>query len=532
VSERRGLVRLVGAGPGAPDLITLRGDRAIREADVVVYDALVPRELLALAPPGAELLNVGRRGHEDPPRSQEDIHALLIGRARQGKRVVRLKGGDPFVFGRGAEEATACLAAGVDVEVVPGVTSAIGALAAAGIPVTDRRFAASFAVVTGHKDPGRVREEIDWARLARSADTLIVLMGMRNLEELVARILAAGRHPQTPAAVVMSGTTPEQRVVEAPLEEIATRTREAGLAAPGALVIGEVVRLRAALADIGGLPLLGQRIAVTRPAEQAEPWVRALRGAGAAVEVAPLLRIEPIAASAELEAAFARLRSYDLLLLTSANAMRLLATRAAARGADLRALRARVYCVGPATAAAARSAGLAVEALPERHDAEGLLALLAREAPLRGRRVLLPRAARGRDVLPEGLASAGALVDVVSLYRTLPDTAAAAALGARVARGELDALTFASPSAARAFAAGLSEPARAAARRTIVAALGPVTAKALRAAGLAPDVMPERAEAGALIEALAEAVRARRRAEAREARAGPGGGPGARGGSG
>jgi uroporphyrinogen III methyltransferase / synthase len=527
----RGRVVLVGAGPGAPDLVTVRGERAIRAADVVVYDALAPRALLALAPPGAELVNVGRRGHEEPTRTQEEIHALLIVRARQGKRVVRLKGGDPFVFGRGGEEATACLAAGVDVEVVPGVTSAIGALAAAGIPVTDRRFAASFAVVSGHKDPTRVREEIDWAGLARSADTLVVLMGMRNLEDIVDRILTAGRHPKTPAAVVMSGTTPEQSVVEAPLEEIAKRAREAGLAAPAALVIGEVVRLRRVLAEVGGLPLLGQRVVVTRPAEQAEGWLRALRGAGARAEAAPLLRIAPIATSPEIEAAFAHIQDYDLLVFASANAVRQLAARAAERAVTLRALPARVFAVGPVTAEAARAAGLEVEPLPERHDAEGLLALLSREAPLRGLRVLLPRAARGRHVLPEGLARTGALVDTVSLYRTEPDAEAAAALRARVARGELDALAFASPSAVRAFAAGLSEPVREAARRAILAALGPTTAEALRAVGLSPDATPARAEASALVGALCEAVLRRRAARDAAGRA-EDDAPGGRGGSG
>jgi len=263
-----GRVVLVGAGPGAADLITLRGERALREADAVVYDALAPEDLVALAPPGALRVNVGRRGHDEPTRTQEDINQLLVRLAREGKRVVRLKGGDPFVFGRGGEEATACLAAGVEVEVVPGVSSLLGALAAAGIPLTDRRFAASFAVVTGHKDPTRVREEIDWAALARSVDTLVILMGMRNLEDLVGRILAAGRDPETPSAVIMSGSTPEQRVVEAPLRELAKRVREAGLAAPALIVIGEVVRLRSALEGSGGLPLLGRRVAVTRAPEQ------------------------------------------------------------------------------------------------------------------------------------------------------------------------------------------------------------------------------------------------------------------------
>jgi uroporphyrinogen III methyltransferase/synthase len=225
-------VILVGAGPGAPDLITLRGERALRAADAVVYDALAPFSLLSFAPPDAERIDVGRRGHAEPPRTQEEINALLVRLAKQGKRVVRLKGGDPYVFGRGGEEASACLAAGVAFEVIPGVSSAIGALAYAGIPVTDRRHSASFAVVTGHKDPARVREEIRWDALATATDTLVLLMGMKNLPELVARLVAAGRAADTPAAAVMNGTRPNQRVVEAPLGELPARVAAAAWLRP------------------------------------------------------------------------------------------------------------------------------------------------------------------------------------------------------------------------------------------------------------------------------------------------------------
>jgi uroporphyrinogen III methyltransferase/synthase len=224
-----GRVYLVGSGPGDPDLLTLRGAQVLREADAIVVDALAPPELLALAPAGALRIDVGKRGHAEPPRSQEETSALLVGLAQKGLSVVRLKGGDPFVFGRGGEEASACAAAGVPFEVVPGVSSAIGALAYAGIPITDRRYAASFAVVTGHKDPGEIAGETRWEALAFAADTLVILMGMRNLEALLARLLDAGRSPATPAAAVMVGSLPTQRVIVAPLAQLAARASDAGL---------------------------------------------------------------------------------------------------------------------------------------------------------------------------------------------------------------------------------------------------------------------------------------------------------------
>jgi uroporphyrinogen III methyltransferase/synthase len=516
-----GKVILVGAGPGAPDLITLRGERALRTADAVVYDALAPPELLEFAPAGAERINVGKRGHDPPTRPQAETTQLLIELAREGKTVVRLKGGDPFVFGRGSEEATACVDAGIPFEVIPGITSSIAALAYAGIPVTDRRYAASFAVVTGHRDPTRVREQIRWEGLAASADTLVVLMGMSNLEEIVGHLLSGGRAPSTPAAVVMAGTTPRQRVVEAPLSELVKCAREAGLGAPAAVVVGDVVRLRRALAWFERLPLFGKRVLVTRTAEQSASLRDALQEVGAEAVVIPVIRIEAILESPEIDAAFAELGEYDVLLLTSANAARHLAARAAERGVDLARLRADVVCVGPATAAAALEVGFPVDRVPvSRFDAEGMLDEIRRELPPAGRRFLLPRAAKTREVLPEGLREAGARVDTVALYRTAAAEVAWEELGESLVRGEFYALTFASPSAVRHFFGGLDAGAREAAGRCIVAAIGPVTADAVRAQGVEPEVVPERAEARALVEALAEHA-ARREPEG----GGRGGGP-------
>jgi uroporphyrinogen III methyltransferase/synthase len=505
-----GRVLLVGAGPGDPGLLTLRGVEALRRADAVVYDALAAQELLDFAPASALRIDVGKRGHDAPTRPQEEISALLVRLAREGRTVVRLKGGDPFVFGRGGEEASALAAAGVDFEVVPGISSVVGALAYAGIPLTDRRHGASFTVVTGHKDPGRPAADTRWEELGASSDTLVILMGMRNLAGLVERILAGGRSPDTPAAVVMQGTLPTQRVVEAPLAEIAGRVSQAGLGAPAVVVIGDVVRLRGELSWFEKRPLFGRRVLVTRGREQAGEMVAALREAGAIPVLAPMLRIAPPESWAEADAALERMDGYDVLLVTSANAVRQLAGRAAARGRPLAKFAGRVVCVGPKSAEEAARQGLAVHAMPgERFDAEGLLDALARGDGVAGRRFLLPRGDLARETLPEGLRAAGARVDAVTVYRTLPPEPGAVALREPLLRGEIDVLTFTSPSTVRHFAALLDAEALAAARRCLVAAIGPLTAEALRVVGLEPDLVPERAGAPELVAALADALRSK-----------------------
>jgi uroporphyrinogen III methyltransferase/synthase len=506
--EQSGRVFLVGAGPGDPDLMTLRGRNALRCADAVVYDALAAPELLDLAPPDALRINVGKRGHDPPTRPQEETTALLLRLAREGKTVVRLKGGDPFIFGRGGEECSALAAAGVPFEVVPGISSVVGALAYAGIPVTDRRHGASFAVVTGHKDPTRVSAETRWGELATSADTLVILMAIRNLETILERVMAGGRSPETPAAAVMEGTLPSQRVVEAPLGELARRVAEAGLEAPSVVVIGDVVRLRPSLAWFEKRPLFGKRVLVTRAAEQAGELMTALRDAGAGPVSMPMIRIAPPEDWAPVDAALAELESYDALLVTSANAIRCFAARARERGRSLADVRWTVACVGPGTAEATRSEGLSVDVMPdERHDAEGLLEAVGKRLTPAGRRFLLPRAVEGRDVLAEGLRAAGAQAEVISVYRTLAADADADLLRGLLVRGELDALTFTSPSTVRRFAALLDAPAREAARRCLLAAIGPVTAQALREEGFSPDVVPTRAGPRELVAALVRASR-------------------------
>jgi uroporphyrinogen III methyltransferase/synthase len=508
-------VVLVGAGPGDPDLITLRGVDALRRADVVVYDSLVARELLDFAPANAERIDVGKRSHEAVTDSQDEIYALLVARARAGRMVVRLKGGDPFVFGRGGEEASACSAAGVAFEIVPGVTAALAAPAFAGIPVTDRRHAASFAVVTGHRDPGRPWTSIRWDRIATGADTLVVLMGMKNLEKIAAALIDHGRAPETPAAVVMEGGTPRQRVVTAPLAELPQRVREAGLAAPAVIVVGDVVRLRDEIGWWEHAPLFARRVLVTRPAEQSGEWMAAIRAAGGAPISIPMIATRGVAAPG-FDAVVAALPAYDAVVFTSANAVRHLAERLVAAGREPQALRARTLCVGAATAAAALRAGFAAPEVPTtRADAEGLLASLRESGALAGQRVLVPHGSLSRDRLVEGLRELGARVDPMLVYETVPAEVDVAGLRAALVAGDFDALCFASPSAAKHFAARLDAPALAAARRAAIAAIGDTTAAALRDLDLVPGAVAAGPGTAALIDALAQSLAARDRGDSR-----------------
>jgi uroporphyrinogen III methyltransferase/synthase len=499
VSVAPGTVYLVGAGPGDPGLLTLRGAECLRRADAVVHDALVPDELLALAPEGALRIDVGKRGHEEPIHSQEEVNALLVRLAREGRTVVRLKSGDPFVFGRGGEEASACAAAGVPFEVVPGVSAALGGLAYAGIPVTDRRHASSFTVLTGHRDPTPSARSLRWRELARGADTLVVLMGMRHLRAILARLVEHGRDPATPAAAMMRGSTGRQRTVVATLGGLADAVEAAGLGRPAAVVVGDVVRLREELAWFERRPLFGRRVLVTRPVGQNLTLAALLRAAGAEPRLVPLVRVVP-APPAPLDARLEKLEDYDAILLTSRNAARLFAERLARRAAP--AATPPALCVGEATAAEARVHGLPAWALVgEGGGAEGLLERL-RERGAVGHRFLLPCAAAAGDRLPRGLRELGAQVDRVDVYRTEPAPVDGAALRAELEDGAFDVLCFASPSAVRAFDALLDPGARAAAHRSRVVAIGPSTARALTELRLAPDAVAARPGDAGLVEAI------------------------------
>ncbi|HUB75998.1 MAG TPA: uroporphyrinogen-III C-methyltransferase, partial [Solirubrobacteraceae bacterium] len=403
-------VYLVGAGPGDPGLLTARALELIAAADVIVHDRLIPPGALDGARADATLIYAGKEGG-GPSISQSEIEALLLEHGAAGRAVVRLKGGDPFVFGRGGEEAEALRGAGIPFEVVPGVTSGVAAPAYAGIPVTHRDAASAVAFLTGHEDPAKPESALDWRALAAFPGTLVVYMGVRQLDAITQRLLSGGRAAAEPAALVEQGTLPEQRTVVATLETVAERARIEGVRAPAIAIFGQVAALRERLAWFEARPLRGLGVAVTRARAQASGLAARLAALGARVIEAPVIRIEPVAGPAP------ELERYDLVCLTSPNGVAALFERLHAAGRDARALAgARVAAIGPGTAAALRAHGVIADIVPERFVAEGLVEAL-RDVPVA--RALVARAAEGRDVLPGALRERGAEVDVLTLYETV-----------------------------------------------------------------------------------------------------------------
>ena len=489
--SKAGKVWLVGAGPGDPRLITVAAIDAVARAEVLVYDRLVHRGLVDLAPSKAERIFAGKDPAKKggPGFSQQQINDLLIARAREGKRVVRLKGGDPFVFGRGGEEAEALAAAGIPFEVVPGVTSAIAAPAYAGIPVTHRRASSSFTVVTGHEDPDKLESAVDWARIAKSADSLVILMGGANLEEIMKRLADAGRAPDEPVAVIRWGTTPEQRVVTGTITDVAGRVAEAGLTPPLVTVVGPVVRLRDSLRWFDNRPLFGKRVLVTRAAEQAGVLSHALTEAGAEPIELPGIEIVPRVDRRALQPAFDRLDAgeYDWLVFSSANGVDAFFAELRRAHKDARAVgRARVCAIGPATAIALSGHGVHADLVPERYLAEGVVDALA-ERGVAGQRVLWPRARGARRALVAGLERLGAAVDEVPLYSAAVPKEVDAEAMARLRAGEVDVVTFASSSAVRNLLKMLGGD-RGVLEKPLIACIGPVTAATARRLGLRVDV--------------------------------------------
>ena len=463
-------VYLVGAGPGDPGLLTVRGAELLRRADVVVYDRLSVGSLLDLAPAGAERINVGKMpGHATV--SQTGIDQLLVDRGRAGQQVVRLKGGDPFVFARGGEEAQALLDAGVPFEVVPGVTSAIAVPAYAGIPVTLRHSSTSFTVITGHEDPDK-GGELDWDAVARLGGTIVILMGIGRLPKICSRLLDGGLDPETPAAAIRWGTRPEQHTVRATLATLADHPLEA----PSTIVIGRVAAID--LNWFEARPLFGRRIVVTRASEQASSLVARLRELGAdPIEIPSVEVHDPVDGGAALAVAVERVRTYDWLVVTSANgAARLLSALRDAR--DLGGVK--VAAIGPGTADALRAGNVVADLIPDRFVAEALLDAFPPPPPTGGR-VLIARAAVARDVLPDGLRTAGWVVDVVDAYRT---EAAPLTAEQRDSAAAAEVVTFTSASTVERFleAVGIDQT------PPLIASIGPITSAAARDHGLTVDI--------------------------------------------
>lgn len=489
-AERAGRVHLVGAGPGDPGLLTARALELIARADTILYDRLIPAQALDGARPDAELLFVGKQGGgQSVP--QEQTQALMIERARAGREVVRLKGGDPFVFGRGGEEALALREADIEFGVVPGVTAGVSAAAYAGIPVTHRGISTGVALVTGHEDPAKAEQELDWSALAAFPGTLVFYMGVRSLERIAGSLIDAGRSPSQAAAVVERGTFPDQRTVTGTLATIAELAARASVQAPAIAIVGDVVDLAGSLSWGDERPLRGRSVAVTRARAQASGLARRLEELGASVVQTPTIRTREISDPTlpPLDPA-----SYDLICLTSANGVQFLFKRLAAGGRDARALAgARIAAIGPGTAAALAQHGIVADVIPERFVAESLVEALSE---LEIGRALIATASDARDVLPRALRARGAEVDVLALYETVAEPPSQHALEqARTA----DYITFTSASSVRFFWESGGAP-LAAGTRTV--SIGPVTSAALREHGLEPHVEATQHDIDGLLEAL------------------------------
>jgi uroporphyrinogen III methyltransferase/synthase len=494
-------VYLVGGGPGDPGLLTVRALELLQQADVVVYDRLSQESLLDLAPARAECIDVGKAPGQ-ARRSQDEINALLIERGKSGQRVVRLKGGDPFVFARGGEEAEALLAAGVDFEVVPGITSAIAVPAYAGIPVTMRHSSTSVTIVTGHEEPGAGEEgSVDWRAVAQVGGTIVVLMGVARIARIAAALMAGGRSPDTPVAAIQWGTRPEQNTVRATLGTIANQT----LATPSVIVVGEVAA--SDLAWYEKRPLFGRRIVVTRAREQASELVSKLTDLGAETMEVPAIELRDAAdGGAALQQAATELDSYDWVILTSPNGARALLVALRTQGLDARAFgRAHVAAIGPGTADALAAGNVLVDLVPPEFVAESLVDAFpdppratrtARTTRDKGAgRVLLARAAQARDVLPQGLRARGWVVDVVEAYRT---EAARLDERRRASLADADLITFTSSSTVTRFL----EAAGHEGLPPVVAAIGPVTARTARERGVRVDIEAEVHSIDGLIDAI------------------------------
>ncbi len=495
MKARPGVVYLVGAGPGDPGLITLRARELIASADVIFHDRLVAAEALEAARDDAEMIYVGKQPGSESTQQQE-IEQRIVEAARAGRSVVRLKGGDPFVFGRGGEEGEALRAAGIEFEVVPGVTAGIAAPAYAGIPVTHRDDASAVAFVTGHEDPEKPESALDWEALAAFPGTLVFYMGIKRLAENVEALVAAGRDRSEPAAVIERGTMARQRVVDGQLGEIAAIVELQGLEAPAVLVVGRVAGRRGALAWLERRPLFGRRIVVTRARAQASELAGTLRSLGAEVVELPAIRIEPRVEDAAVRAAVAAIHTYALICLTSPNGVRLLCEAMVEQGRDARALaNATIAAIGPGTAAALGELAVIADIVPERFVAEALVEALE-PVDVKGKPVLIARAAEARDVLPDALRERGAEVDVVALYETVAEDPSPEAIDAAQ---DADYVTFTSSSTVRNLVGSLGKRMPSHAR---IVSIGPITSATAREAGLDVHVEAERHDIEGLVEAL------------------------------
>jgi uroporphyrinogen III methyltransferase/synthase len=498
----KGKVFLVGAGPGDPKLITLRGLEAIQKADCIVYDRLASPRLLSYAKPDAEKIYVGKLPDRHTLK-QEEINQLLVDKAKEGRVVTRLKGGDPSIFGRVGEEAEALVEHDIEFEIIPGITSGIAAPAYAGIPVTHREYNSSLSIITGHENPEKTESSIRWDKLATATETLIFYMGVSNLPYIREQLIANGRDPKTPVALIRWGTRPEQETLIGELENIVEKVEEAGFASPAIILVGEVVRLREKLQWYEKKPLFGKRILVTRARAQASELTEKIDELGGEAVEFPMIRMIPPQDPKELDQALASLGEYDWVIFTSVNGVKFFFERLKALKIDIRTMfKAKVAAVGPKTASSLEDRGIMVKLLPGDFRNEGILDRIKEEMQA-GEKVLLPRADIAREILPRELEKMGLEVTEVDVYETVTDLTQAQELIDMLRSGEIHIITFTSSSTVKNFVAALEgENLGDLLKKVSIACIGPVTAETAVELGLSVDAVAHEYTIDGLVEVL------------------------------
>jgi uroporphyrinogen III methyltransferase/synthase len=499
--KQKGKVYIIGAGPGDPGLLTVKAVRCLEKSDVLVYDYLVSPEILNYARADARLIYVGKKGGHHTV-IQDEINRILVREASEGNTVARLKGGDPFIFGRGGEEAEVLFEAEIPFEILPGISSAIAVPAYAGIPLTHREHTSTVAFVTGHEDPKKDESRIDWEKLS-GIETLVFLMGVKNLPQIVASLLKNGRSPDTPVAIIRWGTTHDQFTLAGTLGGIAGLAEEKKMTPPAIFVVGEVAGLREKLNWFETKPLFGRGIVVTRPEKQAGEIAALLSEEGARVIHFPTIAIVPPETFDDLDRALTNIEDYNWIIFTSANGVRFFFNRLTKMGKDVRDLKGIKICtIGPATKAAIEMHGISVDIVPEEFISEGVVAAL-NGLDMQGARVLIPRAEVARDVIPEGLKKLGATVDVAVAYRTVNSGRDAKELERLIEEGKVDVITFTSPSTVNNFITIMGEdfdlP-----ENIRIACIGPITEKAAQKADLRVDIVQGPYEITGLVSAMKE----------------------------
>jgi uroporphyrinogen III methyltransferase/synthase len=499
-----GKVYLIGAGPGDPGLITVKGLECVKKADVVIYDYLANERLLEHRRPDAELVYVGKQGgrHTLP---QDEINVLIVRKAKEGKIVARLKGGDPFIFGRGGEEAEDLVDNGIPFEVVPGVTAATAVPTYAGIPLTHRDHTASVAFVTGHEDPTKPESKVHWDKIATGIGTLVFFMGMKNLRSIVDNLVSNGRSSDTPVALIQWGTRTDQRVVTGTLKDIVAKVKEAKLGPPAIIVVGEVVRLREKLNWYESKPLFGKRVVVTRSRDQASAFAEMLIDRGATTIEFPTIDVVPPESWEELDRAIQSVETYHWIVFTSANAVRFFMERLRGLGRDLRILKGVKICtVGPKTAEALETYGLRADLIPDEFKAEGVLAALG-GVEVKGRKFLIPRAKVAREVIPDKLRELGADVTVATAYENVRPSADRDRVKKLFEEKKISVVTFTSSSTVHNFIEILGQKEyKILIDGVSVACIGPVTAKTAEEYGMKIDIMPKEYTIPAFVDAMVE----------------------------